>query len=59
MLSHRATAGIGSFNTSQAINHNQTKVTERTIMAVIDLRRAANIDGLSPKWRASKAFAPT
>ncbi len=52
VLSHRATAGIGSFNTSLAVNYNETKVTERTIPAAIDLRRAANIEGLSPKWRA-------
>ncbi|MBC7505024.1 MAG: TonB-dependent receptor, partial [Sandarakinorhabdus sp.] len=51
VLSHRGTTGSGTFNTSLAVNYNTTKVTERTIPAAIDPRRAANIEGLSPKWR--------
>lgn len=52
VLSHRASGGMGTFNTSLAVNYNITKVTERTIPAAIDPRRAANIEGLTPKWRA-------
>ncbi len=51
VLSHRAAGDLGSFNTSLAVNYNQTKVTERTILVAIDPRRAANIEGLTPKWR--------
>jgi iron complex outermembrane receptor protein len=51
VLSHRADTGAGLFSTSLAVNYNSTKVTERTIPAAIDVRRANNIEGLSPKWR--------
>jgi iron complex outermembrane receptor protein len=52
VLSHRANGELGTFNTSLAVNYNTTKVIERTIPAAIDPRRAANIEGLTPKWRA-------
>ncbi len=52
VASYQATTGIGSFNTSLAVNYNKTEVTERTIPAAINIQRAANIEGLSPKWRA-------
>lgn len=51
VASHRANTDLGSFSTSLAINYNKTKVTERTILAAIDVRRAANIEGLTPKFR--------
>ena len=51
VASHRSDGSFGTFNTSLAINYNTTKVTERTIPAAIDLRRALNIEGLTPKWR--------
>ncbi|WP_156255244.1 TonB-dependent receptor plug domain-containing protein [Sandarakinorhabdus oryzae] len=52
VASHRANTSAGNFNTSLAINYNKTKVIERTIPAAIDVRRAANIEGLTPRWRA-------
>jgi iron complex outermembrane recepter protein len=51
VAAHRATGDFGSFNTSLAVNYNKTKVTERTIPAAIDIQRAANIEGLTPRWR--------
>nr|WP_310523097.1 TonB-dependent receptor [Polymorphobacter sp.] len=50
--SHRADTGFGNFSTSLAINYNKTDVTEVTVAAAIDNQRVANIEGLSPKWRA-------
>lgn len=51
VASYQASTGIGTFNTSLAVNYNKTEVTERTIPAAINIQRAANIEGLSPKWR--------
>jgi iron complex outermembrane recepter protein len=52
VVSHRTAGGLGSFNTSLAINYNKTKVTEVTVAAAIDLQRVNNIQGLTPKYRA-------
>lgn len=51
VASHRASTDFGTFNTSLAINYNQTRVIERTRPEAINLQRAANIEGLTPKFR--------
>lgn len=51
VLSYRTVTDIGRFATSLAVNYNQTRVTERTRPEAIDLQRAANIEGLTPKFR--------
>ena len=51
VLSQRLVTGFGTFNNSLAVNYNKTEVSERTIPEAIDLQRAANIEGLTPKWR--------
>lgn len=64
VLTHRASTGIGSFNTSLAVNYNETVVTNRrTItgavgsgrvitLSPVDNVRKGTIEQSVPKWRA-------
>ncbi|WP_026091781.1 TonB-dependent receptor [Blastomonas sp. AAP53] len=63
VLTHRATTGMGSFNTSLAVNWNKSKVTDirsvtpsaaigGTARPLIDRVREGNIEESLPRWRA-------
>ncbi len=62
VLTHRANSDLGNFNTSLAVNWNDTKVTGRTniaipsrpgsTLALIDNTRLGNIEDSQPRWRA-------
>lgn len=62
VLTHRANSDFGNFNTSLAVNWNDTKVTGRTniaipsrpgqTLALIDNTRLGNIEDSQPRWRA-------
>lgn len=51
VLTHRANTDFGSFNTSLAVNWNETKVTDRSPL-LINNTRLGNIEESNPKWRA-------
>ncbi len=64
VLTHRADTGLGLFNTSLAVNWNQTKVTDRRtialsairptdtrVLSLIDNTRLGNIEDSNPRWR--------
>jgi len=48
--SHTTTTGIGRFDSTLALNYNSTKVLERDLRLVDDVRKG-NIEDLLPKWR--------
>lgn len=65
VATHRANTNLGSFNTTLAVNYNQTKVTDRKsialsalrpgdtrVIALIDDTRRGNIQDSNPTWRA-------
>ncbi len=65
VIQHKADTGIGRFNTSLAVNYNQTKVTDRRIIngtlasgrvlsnfRPVDDVRVGNIEQSNPNWRA-------
>ncbi|MFL0671809.1 MAG: TonB-dependent receptor plug domain-containing protein [Erythrobacter sp.] len=62
---HSANTGWGQFNTSLAVNYNQTRVTDRKVIngtlasgrvlsnfTPVDDVRVGNIEGAVPQWRA-------
>ncbi|MCX7283790.1 MAG: TonB-dependent receptor [Novosphingobium sp.] len=64
VVAHKANTGIGRFNTSLAVNYNQTKVTDRTTITgrlasgrtitllPVDDVRVGNVELSQPRWRA-------
>lgn len=65
VIQHRANTGLGRFNTSLAVNYNQTKVTDRlsingtlangrelTNFQPVNEVRVGNIERSIPRWRA-------
>ncbi len=65
VATHRADSGWGQFNTSLAVNYNQTRVTDRKVIngtlasgrvlsnfQPVDDVRVGNIEGGVPRWRA-------
>lgn len=56
VVTHRADTDIGNFNTSLAVNYNDTKVLETKLTPdgreLIDAVRRGNIERSLPRWRA-------
>jgi len=65
VATHRASGGLGQFNTTLAVNYNRTKVTGREtialsairptdtrVLSLIDNTRLGNIEDSNPRWRA-------
>ncbi|MBU6166201.1 MAG: TonB-dependent receptor [Alphaproteobacteria bacterium] len=65
VIQHKADTGFGRFNTSLAVNYNNTKVTDRKVVAgtlangqslsnfrPVDDVRVGNIERSNPNWRA-------
>lgn len=61
VATHRANTDLGNFNTSLAVNYNNTKVLNSKLTAngseLIDAVRRGNIEKSLPRWRA--VFAET
>ncbi|QQN74258.1 TonB-dependent siderophore receptor [Croceicoccus sp. YJ47] len=51
VLTHRVMTGFGTFNSSLAVNYNNTEVTGISRPEAISGQRAANIEGLTPDFR--------